>query len=239
MKRVARVLLGASIAAVLTVACAAQEIVIPGLDGYAKGAKSTTNVTLDKNMLGLASGMMNGKDRNQSQMKEITSKLNGIYVHTFQYDSDWVYDRKSVTELRKQFAAPVWSSMVSTHNDGKGGDTDIWVHMVNGTMQGMMIVTATPRELTFVQIDGEIRPEDFKNLQGSFGIPGVPGGMPGPHRGDPRQGGRGELNSFPVTPAPMPAPGMTSSVVPAAPAVKPQDPRPALDYSGHPSPPPQ
>jgi len=227
-KRV-RVWLGVSVLAVATATVAqAQGTMIPNLDQYAKGATSSTNVTLDKNMLGMASGFMDKKDKDQAQAKNVISKLNGIYVHTFQYDKDWAYDRKSVAETRKLFSGAEWSNIVSQHSANKDGDTDIWMHMVNGNIQGMMIITAEPRELTFVEIDGQLKPEDLHQLQGSFGIPPP---LPPSPPAKPGKAGKSSLEA-----EPLPIPGAFAPVAEAPPAM-PADPRPMLSYSGHPSPP--
>jgi hypothetical protein len=43
--------------------------------------------------------------------------------------------------------------------------------LVNGEVRGMFILSAEPRELSFVYIDGPIRPEDLADISGNFGIP--------------------------------------------------------------------
>jgi len=229
MKAWMRVLMGAALATALTVAAQAQGTMIPNLDAYAKGATSSTNVSLGKDMLGFASGFMDNKDKDQTKAKNVISKLNGIYVHTFQYAQDWAYDRKSVADVRKQFSGPEWSNIVSQHSANKDGDTDIWMHIVNGNIEGMMIITAQPRELTFVEIDGQLKPEDLQQLQGNFGIPPTP-----PPAGKPGKGGKSSLE---VEPPPLPGAFAPVAVMPAAPPMPPIDPRPMLSYSGHPSPP--
>jgi len=239
----------AALACVVPVTSAvAQEIPIPNLEQYAKGAKEVTNVVLDKNTMALASGFMKGKGNGNNTAKDIVSKLNGIYIHTFEYDRDGAYNRKSVEQIRNQFKGPEWSNIVSSHESGKGDDkakgedTDIWMHIVNGTIRGMVIITAEPRELTFVQIDGPLRPEDLQSLQGNFGVPmgsppGVPTGSPLPippktkHGRDGHRDGHSETE-IPAIPA-MPAIPVIAAM-PAIPAVP--DPRPAMSYSGHPDP---
>jgi hypothetical protein len=233
-KRWTRALMGAALVSVLTTAAAsAQQTVIPNLDQYAKGATDVTNLVLDKNSLGLASGFMDRRDKSQSQVRNIVSRLNGIYVHTFEYDKDWAYDRKSVADLRKQFAGPEWSNIVSSHSNSRDGDTDIWMHVVNGTMQGMMIISAELRDLTFVQIDGQLRPEDLEQLRGNFGIPispipPLPPNPPNMKHKDKDGHSHIEAPAIPAIPA-------VPTISEASPAIPPQDPRPMLTYSGHPS----
>jgi len=232
MKAWTKVLMGAALTVAIATAAQAQGTLIPNLDEYAKGATSSTNVVLDKNMLGLASGFMDKKDKDQAQAKDVISKLTGIYVHTFEYDKDWAYDRKSVADVRKQFSGPEWSNIVSQHGSTKGSkdaDTDIWMHIVNGNIMGMVIVTAEPRELTFVEIDGQLKPEDLHQLQGNFGIPATPA--------PPAKPGKGGKSSLDAEPPPLPGAFAPVAVMPPVPPAPPQDPRPMLSYSGHPSPP--
>ncbi len=51
------------------------------------------------------------------------------------------------------------------------GDSDIYMKLVNGEVQGMFILNAEPKELDFVFISGPIRPEDLSDISGNFGIP--------------------------------------------------------------------
>jgi Domain of unknown function (DUF4252) len=212
---------GWMLAAVMMAAGTAGATTIPHLDEYAKNATSTTNVDLDKNMLGLAGNFMDQKKSDQAQAKKIVGKLQDIHVHSFEYDRDWAYDRKSVEDARKLFSGGDWSHIVSVHETGKGKsdeDTDIYMHVVNGSVAGMMIITAEPRELTFVEINGQLSMDDLKDLQGKFGIPAQSKKMDDPVKDD----------SAP------PVPELASHAL--APGEKPQDPRAALNYSGHPSP---
>jgi hypothetical protein len=45
------------------------------------------------------------------------------------------------------------------------------MHMVDGRVAGMFILSAEPGEVTFVHIIGAIAPEDLDQLSGNFGIP--------------------------------------------------------------------
>jgi len=202
----------------------AQATVIPHLDEYAKNATSTTSVDLDKKMLGLAGAFMNGHNSDDSSAKRLASKLEAIHVHTFEYDTDWAFDRKSVDDTRKIFNEAGWSHIVSVHEKSKGEseeDTDIYMHMVNGESQGLMIITVEPRELNFVEIVGQLSVEDLHDLHGNFGIPGD-------GKKKNKTGEKKEKMEAPAPAAPPAAPGVQALTAPAVPATAPE-----LSYSDH------
>jgi len=146
-------------------------------------ATNYTEVTLDKNMLSFASKFLNGKDADDAKVRHLVEKLDGIYVRSYEFDKDDQYTSDDLEAIRRQFASPVWSSMVrersrkgSGKDPGKGsGDTDVYVKLVNGEIQGMFVLDAEPKELTFVFISGPVRVEDLTELGGNFGIPKVGG----------------------------------------------------------------
>jgi hypothetical protein len=135
----------------------------------AERATNYTEVTLDRKMLDFASKFMD-KD-NDAEGKRIVSKLNGIYVRTYEFDKEGQYTSADLENIRRQFQGAEWVSMVKQRSKNNSDDSDIYMKMVNGEVQGMFILNAEPKELNFVFISGPIRPEDLSDLGGNFGIP--------------------------------------------------------------------
>jgi Domain of unknown function (DUF4252) len=133
-------------------------------------ADETTTVSLDKNMLRFASKFLND-DNEDRQARHLIENLDGIYVRTFEFKAPGAYTAAELETFRKPFAGPEWSHIVSVHGKEADGDTDIYVDLVDGDVQGMFILAAEPCELTFVHILGPIKPEDLDHLSGNFGIP--------------------------------------------------------------------
>jgi hypothetical protein len=133
-------------------------------------ADETTTVSLDKNMLRFASKFLNDDDEDR-QARRIIENLDGIYVRTFEFKTPGSYTSAELEAFRKPFAGPEWSHIVSVHGKEADGDTDIYVHLVDGEVRGMFILAAEPTELTFVHLLGPIKPEDLDQLSGNFGIP--------------------------------------------------------------------
>ena len=142
----------------------------------ASRATNFTEVSLDKNMLNFASKFLDGKggkDGDEAEVKRLISKLDGIYVRTYEFDKPGQYTPEDLEGIRKQFANPVWSSVVRGRSRNGEGDTDVYLKMVNNEIQGMFVLDAEPKELNFVYISGPIRTEDLSELSGNFGIPKV------------------------------------------------------------------
>ncbi len=136
-------------------------------------ASDYTEVTLDRKMLDFATHFMNDKD--DAEGKRIVSKLNGVYVRTYEFDKPGQYTPEDLAAIRSQFQTSEWSPMVKERSKGGSDDSDVYMKLVNGEVQGMFVLNAEPKELNFVYIDGPIRPEDLSDISGNFGIPAVNG----------------------------------------------------------------
>ena len=135
----------------------------------AERAKEYTEVSLDKKMLAFASRFMNDKD--DAEGKRIVEKLNGVYVRSYEFDQPGQYTAADLDSIRRQFDTPEWTTLVKTRSRGASDDADIYMKLVNDTVQGMFILDAESRELNFVYISGPIDPSDLRDLSGNFGIP--------------------------------------------------------------------
>jgi hypothetical protein len=135
----------------------------------AERAANYTEVSLDKKMLAFASRFMNDKDA--AEGKRIVSKLDGVYVRSYEFDKPGQYTRADLDSVRHQFDTPEWTQLVKTRSRDASDDADIYMKIVNNDVQGMFVLDAEAKELNFVYISGPISPEDLQDLSGNFGIP--------------------------------------------------------------------
>ena len=105
--------------------------------------------------------------------KKIVGGLKGIYVRSFEFSKEGEYSMSDVDTLRAQYQPPVWSRMVGVRSKKSGEHTDVFIKQANGTISGLAVIAAEPRELTIVHISGNIDPEQLQELGGEFGIPKV------------------------------------------------------------------
>ncbi len=162
--------LSALIAIMLTAPAWSQEIKMPvSLDRLAKIAKETVNVNLDSSMLQLGSGFLSKSDPDQAKVKDLVSKLRGVYVRTFEFEKEGQYSKSDVDMVRSQLTS--WSRIVSV--TGKDDNAEVYVKKKGDQFDGLFVIDAEPTELTFVNIEGSINPKDLNELSGQMGIPDI------------------------------------------------------------------
>ena len=133
-------------------------------------ASDYTEVSLDKKMLAFA-GKFLSADADDVEVKQMLATLNGVYVREYEFDKPGQYTTADLEHIRSQFNGSEWSPMVRERSKKGEGDSDIYIKLVDGKMQGMFVLDAEPHNLSFVYIDGALNPAELSKLDGSFGIP--------------------------------------------------------------------
>lgn len=149
----------------------AQKVTID-IPGLAEKAREVVDITLDAQMLRLASKFLSQSDSDERAVRSIVTKLEGIYVRSYQFDNEHEYDRAAIDKIRAQLG-PSWKKIVNVR--GKKEDSEIYLDMRPGSDQpmGLVVINAEPRELTIVHIVGPIDLDQLSKLEGEFGIPKV------------------------------------------------------------------
>jgi hypothetical protein len=152
----------------------AQELKIPAsLDRLAEKASEVVDVTMDANLLQLASRFLSDKNTDDAQVKKVIGGLKGVYVKSFEFEKTGEYQDSDIEPLRMQLRAPAWSRIVGVRSRKSGENAEVYVKTENGKIDGLAILATEPKELTIVSIEGSISPEQLSELGGHFGIPKV------------------------------------------------------------------
>jgi len=178
MKNRPLILLSLLLLPAISVAQAAR-IEIPAFDGLDKLAKESVNITLDGDMLQTAGRFVGSTGAANPAVSETLKGLKGIYVRSFEFDQPNVYNKADVDAVRAQLTGPGWSKLLSMHSKADGEDVDIWLRK-DAKEGGLVIIASEPKELTIVNIVGQVDLEKLRQLQGKFGIPGNVGAGPRP-----------------------------------------------------------
>ena len=81
------------------------------LDKLAAIAKSSTNVTLDADMLKMAAGFLGGgDDKDAASMKSLVAGMKGVYVRAYEFDKPGQYAESDVAPLRAYLKQPKWKA---------------------------------------------------------------------------------------------------------------------------------
>jgi hypothetical protein len=159
-------------AAVLAAAASAQDSQLPVPSPVEKQlaacASNVDEVTLSKNMLALASEVMNtnGDGKDEAAIHHLIEGLDGIYVREYDFDKEAQYSMEEIEQLRKYYETSEWSPVVRERDRKTGESTDIMVKLVNGKSRGMFILDVEPREVDIVLILGPVSMEDLGTLKG-------------------------------------------------------------------------
>jgi Domain of unknown function (DUF4252) len=163
------------IAALLAVLpLAGQDIKMPAnLDKLEAKASEVVNVQLDGALIQLASRFLSEKDPDEAKVKRLVGGLKGIYVKSFEFDERGQYNMSDVEDLRAQLRGPSWARIVGASSKRKGENSEVYLKTEGGQITGLAIIVTDPKELTIVNIVGNIRPEDVRDLGGHMGIPKI------------------------------------------------------------------
>lgn len=152
----------------------AQDVKIPpSLEKLAGKATEVVNVSLDGPMLRLASRFLSGKDPDEARAKNIVNSLKGIYVKSYEFEKEGEYSPSELDEIRSQLRGPGWSRIVGVVGKKGGDNAEIYIRLDDERIGGLVILAAEPKELTVVNIVGNISLDDLSALGGHFGIPDV------------------------------------------------------------------
>jgi hypothetical protein len=139
-----------------------------GTDKFAQGAKSTTEVNLDKNMLAMVGKF--GDDGEDKSGSEMAKKMDFVIVHEYEYASAGQYKMADVEEFRKRLEDGGWSHIVKERSANESTDVCVKVDQ-NGQVSELVVITAEPTELTFVHLKGHMSMEDLTRMGAHYGVP--------------------------------------------------------------------
>jgi Domain of unknown function (DUF4252) len=138
-------------------------------DKLAAKATDKTDINLSGPMLQMGSQFLSQAGGDAAKLKEVVQSLKGVYVKTFEFDKEGQYTEADLSALRSQLRAPDWSAVIDTKE--KRESTVILMKSDGSKVQGLVIISAEPKELTVVQIIGSIDPSMLSQLGGKMGIP--------------------------------------------------------------------
>lgn len=134
-----------------------------GTERFATGAKDSTEVNLDKNMLAAAGSMKGGSKA------EMMNKMDFVFVHSYEYAKPGSYDMKDVEAFSKRLEGNGWSHLVKERSAKES--TDVCVKMDReGQMTELVVIDAEPLELNFVHLKGHMSMSDMMKVGQQYGV---------------------------------------------------------------------
>lgn len=138
------------------------------LDKLSDKAARVTDVTLDGTLLEFAAKIIDKADDGDpdvKQFKDIMKNLKGIYVKSFEFDEASQYSKADVDAIRSQLTAPRWTKIVQSVDKRSNQHDEIYLLKVGDRISGVAILVAEPKELTIVNIVGEVPVDKIAALE--------------------------------------------------------------------------
>jgi hypothetical protein len=156
--------------ALAQVVVCAQAVKLDALDKLSEKASETVTVSLDANLLKLASKFLSNDDPDQASVRKLVASLKGVYVRNFQFDKAGDYLPADLDPIRAQLRDPKWKKIVEVRSRTENADVMLRQEDENN-ISGLAVIVTEPTELTVVYIDGPVDLEGLSKLSGNFGIP--------------------------------------------------------------------
>ncbi len=131
-----------------------------------------TAFTFDHDMLQSAAGFLNDGEGPPLQ-------LNSITVENYRYHEPAFYIPEDMHALVKAFDAAGWKHLVDQHAPPRDATaprrtlTDLWLHFDGADIDNVMVLVRGARQMSVIEVSGQLRPLDLVHLSGHFGIPKV------------------------------------------------------------------
>jgi Domain of unknown function (DUF4252) len=146
-------------------------IQMSSLDHLAAKASQSVDVNIDERLIRLAAKIFSDQDAEEKEIKKLVEGIKGIYVKSFEFDTDGQYSVADLESIRTQLRGPGWSRMVNVTSKKEGTIVEVYLLLEGEQIGGLALLSTDDRELTVVNIVGPVDLEKLAKLEGQFGVP--------------------------------------------------------------------
>jgi predicted RNA-binding protein with PIN domain len=140
------------------------------LDVLAAKASQTVDVNIDEGLMQIARNFLSNKDADEVKVKELVNGLKGIYVKSFEFETENQFSDADLESIRAQLRNSAWNRIVNVSSK-KEGSVEVYVMHSGSQISGLALLAVDPKEVTVVNIIGPVDLEKLSELEGQFGIP--------------------------------------------------------------------
>ena len=158
----------------LVAAASAQDpkIQMSHLDQLAAKASETVDVNIDERLVQIAIKVFDVNDPDEAKVRKLVSGLKGIYVKSFEFESDNMFSAADLDSIRMQLREPAWSR-IAVVKSKRDANVEVYISMSAGNVNGLVVISSEARELTVVNIVGPVDLDKLADLEGNLGIPNL------------------------------------------------------------------
>lgn len=143
---------------------------LSSLDHLAAKANQTVDVSVDERLMKMAAKFLSDKEADEREVKKLVEKLKGIYVKSFEFDTEGQYTAADLETIRAQLRGPGWTRMVNVTSK-KDGNLEVYLLFNGDVVGGLAVLHTDLKEFTVVNIVGPVDLDKLAELEGQFGVP--------------------------------------------------------------------
>src|SRR3979411_2128749 len=98
------------------------------LDALAAKASQTVDVNLDEHLMQLGAKFLSDKD-DEAKIKDLIKGLKGIYVKSFEFETEGQYSEADLEGIRSQLRNPGWNKIVNVISK-KDGSVEVYLMQI-------------------------------------------------------------------------------------------------------------
>ena len=145
-------------------------IQLTSLDHLAAKASQTVDVNVDERLMKLAARLFSDKDEDEREVKKLIAGLKGIYVKSFEFETEGQFVAADLEPIRTQLRGAGWTRMVNVISK-KEGNVEVYLQFAGENINGLAVLHTDDKELTVVNIVGPVDLDKLASLEGQMGIP--------------------------------------------------------------------
>ena len=145
-------------------------IQMASLDHLAAKASQTVDVNVDERLMKLAARLFSDKDEDERQVKKLIEGLKGIYVKSFEFETEGQFGAAELEPIRTQLRGAGWTRLVNVVSK-REGNIEVYLQFAGEMVNGLAVLHTDDKELTVVNIVGPVDLDKLAQLEGQMGIP--------------------------------------------------------------------
>jgi len=139
------------------------------LDGLTAKASQTVDINIDERLIELTIKFL-GNSPDEVKVKDVVKGLKGIYVKSFEFEKEGEFSDADLESIQSQLRNTAWNKIVNIKSK-KDGSVGVYLMSNASQISGLAVLASDAKEITVVNIIGNVDLEKLTRLEGQFGIP--------------------------------------------------------------------
>ncbi|MEZ5346653.1 MAG: DUF4252 domain-containing protein [Pyrinomonadaceae bacterium] len=139
-----------------------------------KNASEVVEVNVDGKLLQLAKRvLLKVKDQDAQKIGKAIEGLEGVYVRSFNFDSENDYNIADVDSVRSQLSSPGWEKLARVRSKKDNQKIDVYMMFRGQDISGLAVILSEKKQIALINVIGPIDIDTLVELSGKMNIPEI------------------------------------------------------------------